>query len=191
VARVSDLLDLGRSPGFLWLCVLIMLCAANESSYAGWIATYFTASGVAPVTATWLLASHWGGLVVGRALFAGRIERAKARAITRGALAGAIAAAMFVAAPPLGLLSVAPFAAGVSIAIVMPTSLALAGERHPRWGGAVFGILLTVAQVGSTLLPALIGIVAQHAGVSAGMSLLVLNGVAIALVVRRIGGIRN
>jgi len=176
-----------RRSGFVWLCVLIALCAANEASYAGWIASYFTASGTTATAATWLLATHWVGLICGRALFASRVDRVKRRAIVRGALAGALVAAMFAAAPPATAMTLGPFVAGAAIAVVMPTSLALAGECYPGAGGALFGILLTVAQVGSMVLPALIGVVAQATDVPTAMWLLVVNGVAIAIVVRRAG----
>jgi fucose permease len=176
-----------RRPDFAWLCVLISLCGANEAAYAGWIGSYFTSSGAPAVAGTWLLATHWVGLIFGRALFAGRVDRVKRVAIQRGALGGAAVAAIFAAKFPPAAIPLAPFMAGVAIAAVMPTALALAGEHYPGSGGALFGVLLTIAQFGSMVLPALIGAVAEESGVAAGMSLLILNGLAIALVVERVG----
>jgi fucose permease len=176
-----------RRRGFAWFGVLIMLAAANEASYAGWIASYLTASGFPAVTATTLLATHWLGMIAGRALFAGRVDRAKRSAVIRAALAGAAVALVFVASHLTAVLALSPFAVGVAIAIVMPTSMAFAGDRYPGNPGTLFGTLLTLAQAGAIALPALIGVVAQEAGVRAGMSLLVVNGIAIAAIVWRAG----
>jgi fucose permease len=176
-----------RRRGCAWFGVLIMLAAANEASYAGGIACYQTASGFPAVTATTLLATHWLGMIAGRALFAGRVDRAKRSAVIRAALAGAAVALVFVASHLTAVLALSPFAVGVAIAIVMPTSMAFAGDRYPGNPGTLFGTLLTLAQAGAIALPALIGVVAQEAGVRAGMSLLVVNGIAIAAIVWRAG----
>lgn len=190
-ARATDvraaLAGLVRRRGFVWFGVLIMLAAANEASYAGWIASYLTASGFSAVTATTLLATHWLGMIAGRALFAGRVDRAKQRAVIRGALGGAAMAAIFASAHVAPMLAMVPFAVGVSIAVVMPTGMAFAADRYPGNPGTLFGTLLTLAQAGAIVLPALIGMVAQAAGVRAGMSLLVVNGIAIAAIAWRAG----
>ena len=54
-----------------------------------------------------------------------------------------------------------PFVVGMCIALVMPTCLALAGERIQGNAGALFGGLLTLAQIGGMVLPAAIGLVAR------------------------------
>jgi len=86
------------------------------------------------------------------------------------------------------VLAVGPFAVGVAIALVMPTSLALAGERMAGNPGTLFGVLLTLAQVGGMILPASIGLVADRAGVRPGLAILALSCAAIALIVRRVSG---
>jgi fucose permease len=183
----AALTELLRQRGFVWFGVLIMLAAANEASYAGWIASYLTASGFSAVTATTLLATHWLGMISGRALFAGRVDRAKQRAVMRGALSGAAIAALFAWSHLAAVLALAPFAVGVAIAVVMPTGMAFAADRYPGNPGTLFGTLLTLAQAGSIVLPALIGMVAQMSGVRAGMSLLIVNGIAIAAIAWKAG----
>ena len=184
---LGALVTLLRRPGFVWFGVLVMLAAANEASYAGWIASYLTATGFPAVTATTLLATHWLGMICGRVLFARRIDRVKQRAVIRAGAAGAAIAMVFVASHAAPVLAVVPFAVGGAIAIVMPTSMAMAGDRYPGYPGTLFGTLLTLAQAGAIALPALIGVVAQEAGIRAGMSLLVLNGITIAAMAWRAG----
>jgi fucose permease len=72
------------------------------------------------------------------------------------------------------------------IALVMPTCLALAGERIQGNPGSLFGGLLTLAQIGGMVLPAAIGVVAQYTSIRLGLVLLVGSYGVIALLVRRL-----
>jgi MFS family permease len=175
-----------RQPGFVWFGLLMVLGAANESSMAGWTSTYLNASGFTASAATWGLSSHWLGLTAGRVLFAGRVDRVKRVAIVRAALAGAAAMAVFAASGIPAVLAVAPFVIGVAISVIMPTSLAFAGEHCRGNTGTLFGVLLTLAQGGSVILPAMIGVTAERWGLRAGMSLLAVNSLAIAAVAWRV-----
>jgi MFS family permease len=177
-----------RQRGFVWFCLLMMLGAANEASMAGWTSTYLNASGFTPAAATWGLSSHWLGLTVGRIVFAARVDLVKRAAIVRAALAGAGAIAVFVSSGTPAVLAVAPFAIGVAISVIMPTSLAFAGESCRGNTGTLFGVLLTLAQLGSMILPALVGAIAERRGIHAGMSLLVVNALMIAVVAWRAPG---
>jgi fucose permease len=178
-------------PGFMWFCLLLALGGANEASTAGWTSTYLVASGFSPTAAAWGLSSLWFGEIAGRLLFAGRVDRAKRAAIVRGGLAGAAGVAVLVVVRVPAVLAVAPFAIGVAIAVVMPTSLALASERYPGSTGTLIGTLLTLSQVGGIAVPALVGVVAQLAGLRAGMALLIVSCALAALVAWRAGAPRQ
>lgn len=160
-------------PGFAWFCVLLALGGANEASICGWTSTFLIASGFGPVAAAWGLSSLWAGFIAGRLLFGGRVDRAKRTSVVRGALAGAAAVALLVATRTPVVIAIAPFLISASIAVVMPTSLALAAERYPGHTGTLIGLLLTLSQIGGIAVPSSIGVVADARGVRAGMSLLV------------------
>jgi len=177
-----------RQPGFGWFCLLILLGGGNEASMAGWTSSFLLASGFSASGATWALSSHWLGLILSRALFSNHVDKAKAAAVERSAVAGAVLVILMVTARSPVVLAVGPFAVGVAIALVMPTSLALAGERMAGNPGTLFGVLLTLAQVGGMILPASIGLVADRAGVRPGLAILALSCAAIALIVRRVSG---
>lgn len=181
--------DVLRQPGFGWCCVLILFGAATEASLAGWISTYLGSIGFGASAATWALSSHWLGLVAGRLLFSTRVDRAKAAAIRRAALAGSGCTVLFVLLPAPWVLAL-PFATGLAIAVVVPTTLALAGERYRVNAGTLFGTLLTLAQVGGMVMPALVGAVAEGFGVRAGVSLVAVNGLVIAAATQRARGAR-
>jgi len=175
-----------RQPEFAWFLLLILLAGGNEASMAGWTSSYVVASGLSASAATWVLSSHWLGLILSRAFFSSRVDRAKAIAVERSAVLSALTLLVLVVAESRSLVMVGPFAVGVCMALVMPTSLALAGERLQGNPGTLFGGLLTVAQVGGMLLPTSIGLVAEQTSVRLGLVVLVGSFGAIAVIVRRL-----
>jgi fucose permease len=169
-----------RQAGLGSVALLVALGAGTEASMAGFTSTYLVAVGFTPAAATWALAAHWVGLIVGRLVFAGRVDRDKLRSIMVAALGSAAAILALVAPSWSPILAAAPFATGVAIAIIVPTTLALGGERYPRNAGTLFGMLLTVAQVGGITFPAILGVTAEAAGVRAAMLIAVINNLVIA-----------
>ena len=182
----AALRQFARQPGFTWFLLLILLAGANEASMAGWTSTFVIASGFSASQATAVLSSHWLGLILSRASFSSRVDQAKAVAVERSAALSALAVLVLVVSGSPSLALIGPFVVGMCMALVMPTSLALAGERIRGNPGALFGVLLTVAQVGGIVLPASIGLVAEQTSVRLGLSLLVVSFAAITLIVRRV-----
>jgi fucose permease len=164
----------------LWVALLVALGAGTEASLAGFTSTYLTRVGFTAPVATWILASHWVGLIAGRLAFAHRVDRAKRSAIVAGALAGAAGVLVLVTTEDMAALALLPLAIGVAIAIVVPTSLAIGGEQYPNSPGRVFGVLLSAAQLGGMALPALIGRVAEVGSVRTAMALIAVNNVLLA-----------
>ncbi len=183
---IAALRQFSAQPGFAWFLLLVMLGGGNEASMAGWTSSFAIASGFSSSTATTVLSSHWLGLIVSRIIFSSRVDRAKDVAIERSAVLSALVLLVLVVSSTPVLVALGPFAVGVCMALVMPTSLALAGERLQGNPGTLFGGLLTVAQVGGMILPASIGLVAEQSSVRLGLALLVGSYGAIALIVRRL-----
>ena len=171
-------------PGFVWLCAALLLGGGNEAAMAGWISTYLQGAGFSTSAATWLLASHWLGLIVARVTLSPRVEQMKAAAVVRSAIGGAVCVASFVIVQAHGWLAVSPFFIGVAIALVVPTTLAFAGDRHPGNPGALFGLLLTLLQVGGIAMPVTIGLVSDRAGLRVGLSAVALSCLCVAVAVR-------
>jgi fucose permease len=173
-----------RQPGFVWLAAALLLGGGNEAALAGWMSTYLQAAGFGPSASTWLLASHWLGLILARVTLSPRVERTKAAAVVRSAAAGALGLVIFVLIPTHEWLAVMPFVIGMAIALVVPTMLALAGDRYPGNPGALFGLLLTLLQIGGIALPAAIGFIADRAGLRPGLSIVVASCLCVAAFVR-------
>ena len=183
---ITALRQFGGQPAFAIFLLLIMLGGGNEASMAGWTSSFVIASGMDSSVATWVLSSHWLGLILSRALFSSRVDRAKEVAVERSAVLSALVLLVLVVSPSPVVVMFGPFVVGMCIALVMPTSLALAGERIQGTPGALFGGLLTLAQIGGMVLPTAIGFVAQYTSVRLGLALLVGSYGAIAVLVRRL-----
>ena len=153
---------------------------------AGWTSSFVIASGMSSSIATWVLSSHWLGLILSRVLFSSRVDRAKEIAVERSAVLSALALLVLVVSPSAVVVMCGPFVVGMCMALVMPTSLAIAGERIQGNSGALFGGLLTLAQIGGMVLPASVGLVAQYTSVRLGLALVVASYGAIAVLVRRL-----
>jgi fucose permease len=173
-----------RRPGFLWLCAALLLGGGNEAALAGWISTYLQAAGFSAATATWLLASHWLGLILARVTLSPRVERMKATAVIRSAIAGALCVGVLVVIHAHAWLAILPFVVGLAIALVVPTMLAMSGDKYPGSTGALFGLLLTLLQIGGIVLPAAIGVVSDRAGLRPGLSIVAVSSVCVAVFVR-------
>jgi len=172
-----------RQPGFVWLAAALLLGGGNEAALAGWISTYLQAAGFSASVSTWILASHWVGLIVARATLSSRVERTKAVAVVRSAIAAAVCVAVFVLVGAHVWLAVMPFLIGCAVALVVPTMLAHAGDRYPGNMSALFGLLLTLLQVGGIALPAAIGVISDRAGLRPGVSLIAFSCLCVALLV--------
>ena len=183
---ITVLRQFARQPAFAIFLLLILLGGGNEASMAGWTSSFVIASGMSASTATWVLSSHWLGLILSRALFSNRVDRAKEIAVERSAVLSALVLLVLVVSPSPVVVMFGPFVVGMCMALVMPTSLALAGERIQGNPGALFGGLLTLAQIGGMVLPASVGLVAQYTSVRLGLVLVVASYGAIAVLVRRL-----
>ena len=172
-----------RQPGFVWLAAALLLGGGNEAALAGWISTYLQAAGFSASVATWILASHWVGLIVARVTLSPRVERTKVVAVVRSAVAAAVGVAVFVLVGAHVWLAVMPFLIGCAVALVVPTMLAHAGDRYPGNMSALFGLLLTLLQVGGIALPAAIGVISDRAGLRPGVSLIAFSCLCVALFV--------
>lgn len=181
---ITALRQFAKQPAFAIFLMLILLGGGNEASMAGWTSSFVIASGMSSATATWVLSSHWLGLILSRVLFSNRVDRAKDVAVERSAVLSALALLVLVVSPSPVVVMFGPFVVGMCIALVMPTCLALAGERIQGNPGALFGGLLTLAQIGGMVLPASIGLVAQYTSVRLGLALLVGSYSLIAVLVR-------
>lgn len=158
-----------HSPRF-WLLTGLLFCQnAAEQSVTGWMVTYFKGSGIiAGSLAAYTVTVMWGATLVARLLIAFVFPFKN----PRKAMVGMSALCTFfyvllVQAHTQGMAIVLLFAFAFSMAGLNPTAVASAGRMTSVTS---MGIMLPVASGGAILMPWIIGLVAEKAGLAAGMA---------------------
>jgi MFS family permease len=158
-----------KDPWVLALTFLLIIDFGNEAVMAGWIAPY-TLSAVPQASATLMVGLYWGALAAGRLLMPFVLVRMSKLVLLGIASSAATAgfAAISMARTPFTL-GLAVLLTGLAIAPMAPTTLSVAGDRYPRNTGAVFGLLLSLGQLGGMILPWSVARVAVTAGFRSGI----------------------
>ena len=156
--------------GYFWLLTALLFCQnAAETGVTGWLVTYFKDSGiltaaVSPYTVTLL----WGATMAARLLLAFVFPPKNARRAMVVMSAGCVVfylGLVLASSQTPALLLLLGFS--LSIAGLNPTIVACAGKMTTA---ASMGIMLPAAGLGAIVMPWVIGIVAQTAGLRAGMA---------------------
>jgi MFS family permease len=170
-----------QDPWILALTIVLILDFGNEAVMAGWIAPY-TLAAVPGASATTMVGLYWGALAAGRILMPFVLPRVP-KLVLLGIAASLSAfgfAAISGAQTPLTLGAVVVLT-GLAISPMAPTTLSVAGDRYERNTGAVFGLLLSLGQLGGMIIPWSVARVAGASGFRAGM--LVSSGCGLAMTV--------
>lgn len=174
--KESGKTDLGffREPLF-YICVLTLffyLCA--EQGVIGWMITYFKDTNLLPESMSQITASVlWVMILAGRLLTAylsTKVPKEKLLLTMGFGLVGFFFLLLFSRSTPLIILGIMGF--GFSMAGIYPTTVSFTGliiEKYPM----AWSYILTLASLGSILMPSIIGKIAETAGIYYGMSSIV------------------
>jgi len=187
---------LARSPVFWLLGALLFLACMCELGPVQWLPAFIEKLARPPASADPMPARRLGMLgmlVYGLAMTAGRAASAwGARRLRVPALlalgSAVVAAGLLLAAafPSPGPAIVFLSLSGLGVACLWPTILALAGDRFPQAGASMFALLPVMGNLGGVVGPLTIGVVAEAAGLRAGMAVLAAAPLSIILLVRRL-----
>ena len=158
-----------RSARFWMLTGLLFFQNAAEQSVNGWMVTYFKGSGIiAGTLAAYTVTVMWGATLVARLLIAFVFPfKSPRKAMVGMSVLCTIFYVLLVMAHTQGMAIVLLFAFAFSMAGLNPTAVASAGRMTSVTS---MGIMLPVASSGAILMPWIIGIVAEKAGLAAGMA---------------------
>ena len=170
-ARTKEVIDWGflHAPRF-WLLTGLLFCQnAAEQSVTGWMVTYFKGSGIiAGSLAAYTVTVMWGATLVARLLIAFVFPfRNPRKAMVGMSVLCTFFYVLLVRADTQGMAIVLLFAFAFSMAGLNPTAVASAGRMTSVTS---MGIMLPAASSGAILMPWIIGIVAEKAGLAAGMA---------------------
>ncbi|MBU0490441.1 MAG: MFS transporter [Chloroflexi bacterium] len=143
----------------LLIATFMFLYVGAEVGLGGWVYSYALAKGLSDATAAaYLTSTFWGALTLGRLLAIPIAARVRPRTILMVDLLGCLASvgALWLWPTAPGVVWLGTFGAGLCLASVFPTTLALA-ERRMRITGRVTGWFFVGANAGAMFLPWLIG----------------------------------
>ena len=170
-ARTKEVIDWSflHAPRF-WLLTGLLFCQnAAEQSVTGWMVTYFKGSGIiAGSLAAYTVTVMWGATLVARLLIAFVFPFKNPRKAMVGmSVLCTFFYVLLVRADTQGMAIVLLFAFAFSMAGLNPTAVASAGRMTSVTS---MGIMLPAASSGAILMPWIIGIVAERAGLATGMA---------------------
>lgn len=171
-ARVSGVLKLFRSPN-LWLCIAVMFCGgAAEVTMSQWCSGYLEQALEIPKV--------WGD-IFGAALFAvllgaGRTLYANyGKRIERVLLAGFCGAAtcylLFAVTDHIVVGLVACAFTGLCTSMLWPGNLVVAAKEFPKSGVFIYAVMAAAGDLGVSVVPQFLGIIADKVAVDPAMSL--------------------
>ena len=158
-----------RSTRFWMLTGLLFFQNAAEQSVNGWMVTYFKGSGIITGTlAAYTVTVMWGATLVARLLIAFVFPFKKPRKAMVGmSVLCTIFYVFLVMAHTQGAAIALLFAFAFSMAGLNPTAVASAGRMTSVTS---MGIMLPAASSGAILMPWIVGMVSEKAGLVAGMA---------------------
>jgi fucose permease len=158
--------DLLRSPVYVVSLLVIGLAGASEIAIAQWTSAFAErALGWPKVVGDVVGFCLFGaGLGAGRLVYAIKGERIDLRRMM--ILGGALAAATYLVAglSPWPVVSLGACAfAGLTVSMLWPGTLSLTAARFPLAGASMFALLAASGDTGASLMPWLVGVVADAA----------------------------
>ena len=158
-----------KNPSFLILCGMMFCYLCSEYAINGWLVTYFKDRGIiAGTLAAYTVTVMWGATLVGRLLIAFVFPLKKPRKAMVGmSVLCTVFYVLLVMAHTQGAAIALLFAFAISMSGLNPTAVASAGRMTSVTS---MGIMLPVASSGAILMPWVIGMVAERAGLAAGMA---------------------
>src|ERR1700733_2757464 len=179
--------DIGSVLGrpVLWLCALLLfLYVACEVGVLNWLVQHLIAQGVPQVKALNVLSFGFAlGLLFGRLAASLFLISASGLTVTLAAsvLMALVTFAMLQTRNPL-VAWILAFLAGMSMAPVFPTTVALIGDRFPRMTGTAIGIAITSGWIGLAVSSRLIGSIAAGDSARLKKALLVIPGMSVLMI---------
>jgi len=177
-------LVLARTELYL-LALMLFFYVACEVGVWNWLKQYLLTQGVDPRTAGNILSLGFAlGLLIGRAGVSPILLRVSSiNVILFSAIAMAAATfAMLHTGGPTGA-GIAVFCAGLAMAPVFPTTLALTADAFPKMTATAMGIVITCGWIGLAVSSPIIGYVAGADNSHLGTALLIIPAFSVAMIV--------
>jgi fucose permease len=182
--KITEAARMLNRPALWLIALLIFLYVACEVSVWNWLATYLISRGIDRGTALNILSLGFAlGLLLGR-LAASRvlIRIAPSTVILVSAVCMVVTTYAMLQTSNPTLAWIAVFTAGLAMAPVFPTSLAIIGDNFPVMTATAMGLVITFGWIGLAVSSPLIGAISGAASGNLGTALLLLPAFSILMV---------
>lgn len=185
-----EVLQVARYPGVLLFALLLFFQSGDESVTTGWFPRYVGATGAAEHDAERLLTALLIAVMATRLAAAWLLRRITESQLIIASLAlSLVSYAFFWWAPNYALQFLGALLIGIAFSAVYPTTLAMVGNRYPRYAASVFSFIFTIALAGGMLFPWTIGKIAAAYNLRTGMMLPIFSrSIAIVLMLVLVAG---
>lgn len=166
---------LGR-PALWLLCMFLFLYVSCEVGVWNWLVKHLVAQGIAEGRAQNILSLGFAlGLLIGRVAVSPILIKVAPQTVTLFAsVAMAVTTYLMLQTTDVTMAGLAVFAAGIAMAPVFPTTLAMVGNTFPRATGTALGIVITAGWIGLVVSSPIIGSIAGSDSTRLRTALLVL-----------------
>jgi fucose permease len=175
---------LGR-PSLYLLALFLFLYVSCEVGVWNWLKQYLISRNVDAKTAGNILSLGFAlGLLLGRIIVSRILIRVSAITVTLfSAILMAVTTYLMLGTSDPTIAWIAVFCAGLAMAPVFPTTLAMVGDAFPRMTATAMGIVITCGWIGLAVSSPIIGSVAGENNANLGTALLIIPGFSVAMIV--------
>ncbi len=187
--KTSEVGKVVGRPALFLLALFLFLYVASEVGVWNWLVRHLKAQNVAETTAGYILSFGFGlGLLVGRVGVSRVLIKIPSQKVTLGAsvLMAITTYAMLQTSDPT-LAGVLVFLAGVAMAPVFPTTLAMVGDAFPRMTATAMGIVITSGWIGLAVSSPIIGSIAGQDDARLKTALLVIPVASVIMIAVNMG----
>jgi fucose permease len=182
--KFSEAGDVLGKPALYLLALFLFLYVAAEVGVWNWLASYLIGQGIPEPRALNILSLGFAlGMLVGRVAVSPVLMKVRPATVTLGAaVLMAITTYMMLQSNDPTLAGVAVFCAGLAMAPVFPTTLAMVGDAFPKGTATAMGIVITCGWIGLAVSSPIIGGIAGAGSANLKTALLVLPAVSVMMI---------
>jgi fucose permease len=182
--KMSEVGGIVTSPVLWMLALFVFLYVACEVAVWNWLASYLISRNIDKARALNILSLGFAlGLLLGRLVISRVLIRISSMTVTLAASALMAATTyLMLQSSDATYAGIAVFCAGLAMAPVFPTTLAIVADAFPRGTATAMGTVITCGWLGLVVSSKIIGAVAGQDNANLGKALLLLPAFSIAMV---------
>jgi fucose permease len=187
--KMSEVGDIVSRPVLYMLALFLFLYVACEVGVWNWLASYLISRNIDNATALKILSLGFAlGLLLGRVVVSRILFNVSSMTVTlTSAILMAATTYLMLQSGDSTIAWIAVFCAGLAMAPVFPTTLAMVADAFPRGTATAMGIVITCGWLGLVVSSPIIGAVAGQGNANLGRALLLLPAFSIAMVLVNLG----